>query len=99
LLANNFSNAQRDRKHEFSYLKPENSCLILGSAFPKRQLSHRHPTQLPAQLGDSILSPWRKITSDRIDFRSDISMERDLFGEPATSPGSRPRTGIFQIVI
>jgi hypothetical protein len=34
-------------KLEFSYLKPENSCFILGSALPRLQLCYGRSTYLP----------------------------------------------------
>ena len=54
-----FCNAALHTKHEFSYLKLENSCLISGSALPRLQLCYGHSTYLAAARSprDSILSP------------------------------------------
>jgi len=55
-----FYDATLRRKLEFSYLKPENSCFILGSALPRLQLCYGHPTYLPLRHNRKIpFLVWR----------------------------------------
>jgi hypothetical protein len=59
-MANISYAAMRHIKHEFSYLKPENSCFIFRSALPKLQLCHGHSTYLPATHIRAI--PFHRLT-------------------------------------
>jgi hypothetical protein len=47
MVANIFCNATCRKKHEFSYLKLENSRLIFRSALPRLQLCYGDSTYLP----------------------------------------------------
>jgi hypothetical protein len=42
---------------------------------------------------------WSAIVSSCIDWRSNILVERDLFGKPLSTLGSTPRAGIFRIML
>src|SRR5258708_19987185 len=90
MVANIFCDVRLHRKHDFSYLKLENSCLILGSALPRLQLCYGHSTYLPLRHTFEIRF-YRPMEASRVNAQFPEADPEEIIRRPNLPP-SVPRS-------